>query len=211
MKRQKIHYYDESLIVPESLYQAVQIPNPGFVSETLRQRPELVDASHLLIAACRVPGFEGHGGQIPDTDKMEEQRCAVLDQFFKFGADPNIRNNRKVSPLHMSCRFDLSMVAARLLKAGADVDAYDEMRETPLFRATNLGYADCAKVLIEHNADVDFANRKRLTPLHRAVMRGKRQIVPLLLDAGADKNAVDKLGKRPIDYCRNKVIREMLA
>ena len=39
-------------------------------------------------------------------------------------------------------------------------------------------------------------------------MRGKRELVPLLLAAGADRDVVDKAGKRPAEYSRNRAITQ---
>ena len=113
--------------------------------------------------------------------------------FVEHGTPPSITNNRKVTPLHMACRFDLPRVAERLVALGAAVDAYDASRETPLYRAVNLGYADCVRVLIAAQADVDFQNRRGETPLLRAARRGKKLIVPLLLAAGADPRIPDRV------------------
>ena len=74
----------------------------------------------------------------------------------------------------------------------------------------NLGYAACAEVLLGAGADANFANRRGETPLHRAARRGKRDLVPLLLAAGANPLALDRVGKTPFDYARNKHIRASL-
>ena len=210
MTRQKLHYFNEKLKPSMTLVDATKFPKPNIVRDILSRQPELVDAPFLMITACRVPNYAGHGGRIEVEDKLESLRCELLDVFFEYGADPNICNNRKVTALHMSCRFDLPAVAAKLLEAGANINTYDEARETPIFRATNLDYSDCVKVLLKYRADLSFANRKGMTVLHRAVIQGKKQIIPLLIEAGANIDARDKAGKRPKDYARNKLIREML-
>ena len=131
--------------------------------------------------------------------------------FVDHGTPPSLCNNRKVTPLHMACRFDLPRVAERLAQLGANVDAYDDVRETPLYRAVNLGYAECVQVLLAAGANVDFQNRRDATPLHRAAQRGKRFIAPLLLAAGANPRLVDRAGKTALDYARNKHIRQSLG
>ena len=193
-----------------ALLDAVRDAQVEAVAQHLAEFPDWGWAEHVFILACRVPGYEGHGGRIADADKREAQRMAIVEMFARHGAPPTICNNRKVTPLHMACRFDLPCVAAKLIELGANVDAYDEARETPLFRAVNLGYSDCAEVLLGAGANVDFQNRKGTTPLHRAAQRGKRLIAPLLLAAGADPRIADNHGKRPVDYARNKDIRRAL-
>ena len=210
MARQKLVRSHPDLKPPASLLHAVRCAEPHAVQRHLAEFADWGWADGLFALACRVPGYEGHGGAIAEADKREAERMAIVELFARHGTPPTICNNRKVTPLHMACRFDLAQVAQRLIDLGADVDAYDVARETPLFRAVNLGYVDCAKVLLRAGADVDFRNRRGATPLHRAVQRGKRFIVPLLLEAGADLNIADGPGKRASDYARSKAIRAAL-
>lgn len=209
--RQKLVWCRTDLRVPSELIEAVRFPNIDAVDRILEKTPDLAWAENILALACRVPGYEGHGGEIPEKDKRQLDRIKVVRTFLKYGADPNLRNKRKVTPLHMSCRFDLPRVVKFLLQRGAEPNAYDEVRETPLYRAVNLGYAACVETLLKYGADLNFQNRKGQTVLHRAVMRGKKLIVPLLLDAGADVSVKDKSGKVPLDHARNNLIKQMLS
>lgn len=208
--RQKLVWCRRDLRVPAELIEAVRFPNLPVVERLLNENSDLAWAENVLAAACRVPGYEGHGGQIPEDAKCQTERIEIVRAFLHHGANPNLRNRRKVTPLHTSCRFDLPKVAEFLLQNGAEPNAYDEVRETPLYRAVNLGYVGCVEVLLNYDVDLDFQNRKGQTVLHRAVMRGKRFIVPLLLDAGARVELEDKAGKVPLDYARNKLIKQML-
>ena len=210
MPKQKLVYGRQGLNPPPALVDAVRQAVPSRVARCLRQNAQWAWADHLLLLACRVPGYEGHGGRIAPADKREAERAEIVARFVEAGAPPSLRNNRKVTPLHMACRFDLPLVAKRLLELGAEANAYDEARETPLFRAVNLGYAACAEVLLGAGAEANFANRRGETPLHRAARRGKRDLVPLLLAAGANPLALDRVGKTPFDYARNKHIRASL-
>lgn len=210
MPRQKLIYGRPELKPPTVLVEAVRQADVKAVAEHLAQDAEWAWADGLLLLACRVPGYEGHGGRIKAADKREDERAEVVGLFVAAGAPPTLRNNRKVTPLHMACRFDLPHVAARLIDLGAEPNAYDVARETPLFRAVNLGYPECVRVLLGAGADADFANRRGETPLHRAAMRGKRLLVPLLLAAGANVRTLDRRGKAPLDYARNRQIRSAL-
>ena len=210
MPRQKLIYGRPELKPPATLVEAVRQADAEAVGGHLAQDAEWAWADGLLLLACRVPGYEGHGGRINVADKREAERAEVVGLFVAAGAPPTLRNNRKVTPLHMACRFDLSHVAARLIDLGAEPNAYDVARETPLFRAVNLGYPECARVLLGAGADANFANRRGETPLHRAAMRGKRLLVPLLLTAGGRPQTLDRRGKAPLDYARNKQIRAAL-
>lgn len=211
MARQKLVHTRADLTPPPALVDAVRQAQPTVVAGYLADDPRWGSAAHLFHLACRVPGYEGHGGAIAEADKRELERIAIVELFVRHGASPTLRNNRKVTPLHLACRFDLPRVADGLLRLGAEVDAYDEARETPLYRAVNLGYEECVRVLLAGGADPNFHNRRGETPLHRAALRGKRRIVPLLLAAGADPSRLDRAGDAPLAKARNKDIRRMLA
>lgn len=207
MPRQKLYYSRPGLQPPPTLLDAVRQATPATVAKCLADNPDWAWADHLLLLACRVPGYEGHGGHIAEGDKRQAERAEIVGLFVDAGAPPTLCNNRKVTLLHMACRFDLPLVARRLLALGAAPNAYDVARETPLFRAVNLGYAECVRVLLDSGADPNFANRRGETPLHRAARRGKRLLVPLLLAAGARPEAVDRAGNTPLHYARNKTIQ----
>ena len=211
MARQKLVYSRSDLHPPVELQHAVRFPAPEVVARHLADNPDWGWADHLFIAAGRVPGYEGHGGQIPEADKHQNERMAIVQMFVQNGTPASITNKRKVTPLHMACRFDLPRVAERLIKLGATVDVYDASRETPLYRAVNLGYVDCTRVLLAAAANLDFKNRGGETVLHRAARRGKKFIVPLLLDAGAGPRVADRTGQTPLDRTRSPDIKRALT
>lgn len=208
--RQKIVWSHQDLRIPPTLISAIKSLEEEKIEAILSDKPALVWAENLIHLVCRIPGYEGHGGFIPLDIRDEKTRCRIIDDFVRRGINLNIRNRRKVTPLHMACRYGLDGIARHLLHLGVDPDPYDVSRETPLFRAVNLGHVACVEALIEFGADVNFINRKRQAPLHRAAIRGKRRIVPLLVAAGANRLAVDKFGKRPLDYARNRDIKSVL-
>lgn len=210
MPRVKLPTCDPNLKAPAELIQAVKQANIDKIQRILDKDPHLVWADHLFLWACRVPGYQGHGGQIAEEDAKDGKRAEIVRLFVALGAHPSMRNNRKVSPLHMAARFNLKAVAKALLESGADPNAVDEVRETPLFRAVNLGYAEVAELLLNGDADPNAANRKGYTPLHRAVMRGKVHLVPLLVENGANIHALDRESRMPIERARNRAIIDYL-
>ena len=167
MPRQKLPFCDPDLQAPLELVQAVQQADVGTVRTLLAKDPGLVWADHLIHWGCRVPGYQGHGGVIAPEDAKSAERAAIIQIFLGHGADPSMRNKRKVTSLHMSSRFGLADVARALLEGGADPNATDQVRETPLYHAVNLGYLDVAKVLLAHGADPTIARPTRLSIAQR--------------------------------------------
>ncbi len=187
-RRQRLVYCDGSLRAPAALASAVHTPDPSTVEAHLAADPRLAWADHLLLGACRVPGYDGHGSRVAEDDKDEAARCAIVRAFVRHGADPSMRNIRKVSPLHMACRFDLPDVARTLIELGAEVDVWEVTRQTPLYRAANLGYARCVAVLLAAGADVMARDREGRVP---ADLCRNRKIAALLERAGDTERAGD--------------------
>jgi ankyrin repeat protein len=190
---------------------AVQEADVETVREWFSKEPSLVWADHLFLAACRVPGYEGHGGMIDPDDAKEELRADIVRLFLQHGAHPEMRNRRKVSPLHMACRFNLPAAVQALLEGGANPNITDEAQQTPLYRAVNLGYPEPAELLLKAGADPNAVERKGQTALHRVAVRGKKDLVLLLLKHGADPDIKDRKGLTPSAYARNKEILKYLT
>lgn len=74
----KLKYCRSDLKPPKALLEAVKVPDPLIVAQFVSRNPDLVWADHLFLAACRVPGYHGHGGSIPDSKKAETDRCKVV-------------------------------------------------------------------------------------------------------------------------------------
>lgn len=109
-----------------------------------------------------------------------------------------------------------------LLEEGADVHAADKNGVTLLHHAVRFRSPKAVQALIERGANVNLhCRRTGSTPLHRAVTQtgapgtaGKGaealEIVRLLLAAGADPRAVNKSGKKPVDYVTDETIKSLL-
>jgi ankyrin repeat protein len=165
--------------------------------ELLAAQPHLANAAvyrqnTLLFFAARVPGYTGHGDAPRPEDACEAIRVELIDLLVARGADVNVRNQRKVTPLHMAARYALPLVAVSLLRHGAEVDARDVNQETPLFRAVNLGHREVARILLQHGAAPDLPDRRGQKPLHRAVIKGNLPLIRLLLEHGAELQEADQ-------------------
>jgi uncharacterized protein len=112
---------------------------------------------------------------------------------------------------------------SKALKAGADIHATDKNGVTALHHAVRFRSPAAVKTLIEHGANVNQACRRNgSTPLHRAVTQtgapgtagragAAKEIIKLLLEAGADPSLKNKSGKKPIDYVKDKEIKNYLT
>lgn len=81
---------------------------------------------------------------------------------------------------------------------GLDTNTIDNQGETPLMRASWLGDIQSVEVLLNAGADIDAMAHTGGTALHYAYAGGKPAAVAAL--GGADNAALDRHGRRPLDW-----------
>ncbi|TWT39792.1 Ankyrin repeat protein [Thalassoglobus neptunius] len=117
---------------------------------------------------------------------------------------------------------DVQVAVVRyLIGCGVSVHETDKNGVTPLHRTVRFRNLAAAKELIAHGANVNAVDkRSHSTPLHRAVTdtgapstAGKThvavEIVKLLLASGADTAIRNKNEKTPIEYVRDRKMKEL--
>ena len=140
-----------------------------------------------MLAAVRVPGFDGHGEKIPSRLKKDAARARIVALLARHGADVNQRYARGVRPLHMAARYGLARCIEMLVSLGADPDARDVRKETALFRAANLGHEDAVAALVRLGVDAQVKNREGQRAIDRARRKGFATIASLLQGASSER------------------------
>ena len=77
--------------------------------------------------------------------------------FIDQGADINVTDNIRWSPLHYASQKGHKDIVDFLVSHGADVNVTDKYGETPLHIACKEGHKDIIELLVSHGADVNVA------------------------------------------------------
>ncbi|MDT0575138.1 ankyrin repeat domain-containing protein [Croceicoccus sp. F390] len=89
------------------------------------------------------------------------------------GADPNIRDNKGVTPLEMASSLQFLDGVEALAKAGANMNETNVTGETPLIVATHLRDAKLAQILLANGADPDRADSSGRSARNYALLAGR--------------------------------------
>jgi len=139
--------------------------------------------------------------------------CAeqCLDSLLKQGANPNIKNCKGQTPLHLACIQESSELVSSLLAAGSKAEELDIEGSFPLKLAVQNKDSNSVRVLLEHGADPNFCDGKKRSALHHAfnsadvTADASFEIESLLLEAGADINRLDVRLRSPLHYAFVKI------
>ena len=155
-----------------------------------------------------------HGVDVHAYDKYRDTalslaafngRLEITRLLLDHGANPNVENDRGLTPLHQVSRGAYSSqehgvgIARLLLECGVNVNAQTKNLFTPLHLAALNGRLEIAQLLLDHGANASAKGSKwRETALHMA-SRGKYDsqdigvcISRLLLKHGVDVHAYNK-------------------
>ena len=96
-------------------------------------------------------------------------------------ADPHVRDNYGVTPLHNAVACGRLELVQILLKHDAEANARDNQGDTPFLLASRDGNPGVVRLLLDHSADVHVRDNKGVTPLRNAAIYGRLEVARILL------------------------------
>jgi len=88
----------------------------------------------------------------------------IVEYLLKKGANPNISNVKKESPLHIAACFGYWEICRLLISYGAWIDAEDEAGDTPLHWGVREEHIEVIELLIMKGANVEHLNEDEESP-----------------------------------------------
>jgi len=121
----------------------------------------------------------------------------VVKLLLDHGADPNARDNKQDTPLHVY--GSIAAVVKLLLDHGADPNARNIQQDTPILKAFN---GAVVKLLLDHGADAKAMNSDENTMITNAIIYRDMDMLKVLLEHehGFDVNARDNMQRTALHY-----------
>lgn len=127
-------------------------------------------------------------------DAIKKRSLSEVSNAIKNGADINIQDERKRSPLYYAAYLGYNDIVKYLIKKHADINKPNNEEKTPLYVAAQNGHLDIVKLLVKCDADINKTTNYGFTPLHIAALNDHLNIVEYLVECGADVNKTDNKG-----------------
>ncbi|XP_028924250.1 transient receptor potential cation channel subfamily A member 1 [Ornithorhynchus anatinus] len=101
------------------------------------------------------------------------------------GANPNLRNDNCMAPLHLAvqaCHNDV--VKVLLQHPGTDVDLEGENRNSAIMFACHMDNSEALQLLVERRAKACKSNKWGYFPIHLAAFSGAKKCMDIILEYG---------------------------
>ncbi|XP_026803897.3 ankyrin repeat and SOCS box protein 2 isoform X1 [Pangasianodon hypophthalmus] len=187
---------DCNLLMPNEygwipLHEAAHYGQEQCIKAILRVQPGMInkrtlkDQTALLLAVSR-----------------ENKECVAC--LLEKGADPDIANKDKETPLYKACEKENPAIVAMLLNHGATVNKSCIQGWTALHEAVCRNNVEICEMLVKAGAKISTPNVYGITPIFVAAQSGNVDTLRFLLKNGADINSQAADGATALyEACKN--------
>nr|XP_055042092.1 ankyrin repeat and SOCS box protein 2 isoform X3 [Misgurnus anguillicaudatus] len=135
---------------------------------------------------------------------VSRDHLACAEYLLEKGADPDIVNNDRETPLYKACEKENPAMVAMLLNHSASVNKSCIQGWTALHEAVCRNNVEICEMLVKAGAKVGKANMYGITPIFVAAQSGKVDTLRFLLKNGADINSQASDGATALyEACKN--------
>ena len=136
---------------------------------------------------------------------LESGHAAIIKYLIGQGADINLKDKDKASPLHNAAFLgNLEIVDLLLNKGASSINEGNFRGQTPLLFACEKGHPEVVTRLLDAGADIEARDALGRTPLMTTAISKNMEVVKVLIKRGADINAGMKRG--PATYTTLTVV-----
>ncbi|XP_065111889.2 ankyrin repeat and SOCS box protein 2 isoform X2 [Paramisgurnus dabryanus] len=135
---------------------------------------------------------------------VSRDHLACAEYLLEKGADPDIVNNDRETPLYKACERENPAMVAMLLNYNASVNKSCIQGWTALHEAVCRNNVEICEMLVKAGAKVSKPNMYGITPIFVAAQSGKVDTLRFLLKNGADINSQASDGATALyEACKN--------
>ncbi|XP_056115958.1 ankyrin repeat and SOCS box protein 2 isoform X3 [Rhinichthys klamathensis goyatoka] len=132
------------------------------------------------------------------------EHLACVKSLLENGADPDIANMERETPLYKACEKENPAMVAMLLNYGASVNKNCIQGWTALHESVCRNNVEICEILVKAGAKVNMPNMYGITPIFVAAQSGKVDALRMLLRNGADLNSQAADGATALyEACKN--------
>ena len=124
----------------------------------------------------------------PDQVYLFKQAMEVMKLLLNEGANVNLANRDKMTPLHFAVALNYADVARILIQYGAKVDAKNIHSQTPMHMAVRNDSryiaregSKCIRILLQNGGNSNLKDKKGEKPLEYALRKNREKYVKTLL------------------------------
>ncbi|XP_053720398.1 ankyrin repeat and SOCS box protein 2-like [Synchiropus splendidus] len=204
-----VHVAPEPLEVEEPLLQAVRLGDAETVKQLVTRagtNPLLPDkpgwlAIHqaafydrgrcLEVLLAAQPGMVNQQTERGETALLiatSRENLSPAELLLEHGANTDISNHERESPLYKACERSNGALVAALLNHGASVNAQCHFGWTALQEAASRNNVEICEMLLKAGAKLNLPNIYGITPTFTAAQSGQVAALRCLLKHGADVN-----------------------
>ncbi|ELW72950.1 Transient receptor potential cation channel subfamily A member 1 [Tupaia chinensis] len=163
-------------------------------------------------SSCEVLNEMDDYGNTPLHWAAEKNQVESVKFLLSRGANPNLRNNNMMAPLHIAVQATHNEVMK--FNKGAKPCKSNKWGAFPIHQTAFSGAKKCMEIVLKFGEErgysrqshINFVNNRKASPLHMAVQGGDLEMIKMCLDngahidlmEGADINSTDAEGRSPL-------------